>query len=116
MVDKEVVRAAIDDHSRCLINTLSPDSFRGEDGRYGRPGRIPGSVNVPWPDLMRGFRAELEKFVHEFERAEALAPPAGVDLARDITRHEQALLEFVVRELDGREEDSLAPIRALLRA
>lgn len=52
MVDKEVVRAAIDDRSPRLINTLSPESFRGEDGRYGRPGRIPGSVNVPWPDLI----------------------------------------------------------------
>jgi thiosulfate/3-mercaptopyruvate sulfurtransferase len=30
----------------CLLNALSPAVFRGEQNRYGRAGRIPGSVNV----------------------------------------------------------------------
>src|SRR3954467_656562 len=30
----------------CLLNALAPDVFRGETNRYGRAGRIPGSVNV----------------------------------------------------------------------
>jgi thiosulfate/3-mercaptopyruvate sulfurtransferase len=30
----------------CLLNALSPAVFRGEENRYGRAGRIPGSVNV----------------------------------------------------------------------
>ena len=51
----------------------------------------------------------------EFEKAEELAPPEGTELARDITRHEKALLEFAVRELEGREADSLEPVVALLR-
>ncbi len=70
---------------------------------------------VPWDDLMKGFRTELEKFVREFEKAEELAPPEGAELARDITRHEKALLEFAVRELEGREAHSLEPVAALLR-
>ena len=70
---------------------------------------------VPWGDLMKGFRSELERFVSEFEKAEALAPPGGVELLRDITRHEKALLEFSVREIEGHEAHSLEPVLALLR-
>ncbi len=33
--------------SVAVINALSPDLHRGENPRYGRPGRIPGSTNVP---------------------------------------------------------------------
>jgi thiosulfate/3-mercaptopyruvate sulfurtransferase len=39
--------------STCLVNALTPDAFRGEGpGAYSRPGRIPGSVNVPWNGLV----------------------------------------------------------------
>jgi len=47
------VRAIIQDGTACLVNALSPEAFRGENpGVYGRPGRIPGSVNVPWHGLV----------------------------------------------------------------
>jgi thiosulfate/3-mercaptopyruvate sulfurtransferase len=47
------VREVTQDGSACLVNALSPEAFRGE-GRtaYSRPGRIPGSVNVPWNGLV----------------------------------------------------------------
>jgi thiosulfate/3-mercaptopyruvate sulfurtransferase len=52
MVDKDVVLAALGDPAVRLVNTLSPADFAGAGpSRYGRPGRIPGSVNLPWPDL-----------------------------------------------------------------
>lgn len=52
MLGKDAVLQAIDDPAACLINTLSVADFHGEEpSRYGRPGRIPGSVNLPWPDL-----------------------------------------------------------------
>ena len=36
-----------------LANALTPDVFRGmSPGAYSRPGRIPGSVNVPWNGLV----------------------------------------------------------------
>jgi len=39
--------------SACLVNALTPDAFRGDGpGAYSRPGRIPGSVNVPWNGLV----------------------------------------------------------------
>jgi thiosulfate/3-mercaptopyruvate sulfurtransferase len=51
-VDKDDVLRALGDPGTCLINTLSEPDFRGaEPSRYGRPGRIPGSVNLPWPAL-----------------------------------------------------------------
>jgi hypothetical protein len=73
-------------------------------------------ANAPWQDLMRGFQEELERFVHDFERAEVLAPPGKGGLLRHVTAHERALLEFATRELAGDErDDALAPVIALLR-
>ena len=46
-VGKDQVRAAIGDAGACTINALAPDLHRGDNPRYGRPGRVPGSVNVP---------------------------------------------------------------------
>jgi thiosulfate/3-mercaptopyruvate sulfurtransferase len=68
------VMASLDevaDGPACLLNALSPAVFRGEENRYGRAGRIPGSVNVyahsivdpqthrllPLPDLRERFAA-----------------------------------------------------------
>ncbi len=51
-VDKEIMHAAMDDKSACLLNALDPDLHRGENPRFGRPGRIPGSVNVPSSSLV----------------------------------------------------------------
>jgi thiosulfate/3-mercaptopyruvate sulfurtransferase len=42
------VEAIVGGESACLVNTLDPRVFRGEGPTsYSRPGRIPGSVNVP---------------------------------------------------------------------
>jgi thiosulfate/3-mercaptopyruvate sulfurtransferase len=42
------VEAIVGGGSACLVNTLDPRVFRGEGPTsYSRPGRIPGSVNVP---------------------------------------------------------------------
>jgi len=47
-VDKHAVLAARNDPNVVVINALGPQSHKGlEPSRYGRPGRIPGSVNVP---------------------------------------------------------------------
>ena len=51
-VGKDVVKAAIGDGGSCTINALAPDLHSGENPRYGRPGRIPGSVNVPVATLV----------------------------------------------------------------
>ena len=46
-VGKDEVKAAIGDAGACTVNALAPDLHRGDNPRYGRPGRVPGSVNVP---------------------------------------------------------------------
>lgn len=46
-VGRDEIRAAIGDDKACTINALGPDLHSGANPRYGRPGRIPGSVNVP---------------------------------------------------------------------
>jgi thiosulfate/3-mercaptopyruvate sulfurtransferase len=76
-VDVEAVVAA-GDGSACLVNALTPPVFRGEGpSSYSRPGRIPGSVNAPWTELVdpdtNRFRprAELERAL---EAAGALGP------------------------------------------
>jgi thiosulfate/3-mercaptopyruvate sulfurtransferase len=45
---RDAVQAAIGARDSVTINALGPQHHRGlEPSRYGRPGRIPGSVNVP---------------------------------------------------------------------
>ena len=39
-------KAEVQEGPPCLLNALAPDVFSGETNRYGRAGRIPGSVNV----------------------------------------------------------------------
>jgi thiosulfate/3-mercaptopyruvate sulfurtransferase len=46
-VDKHQVLAASTDRTTVVVNALNPQFHKGlEPSRYGRPGRIPGSVNV----------------------------------------------------------------------
>ncbi|PUB09489.1 sulfurtransferase [Yoonia sediminilitoris] len=51
-VAKDDVLRAIDDPGTCLVNALGRDVFSGENPRYGRPGRIPGSVSLPQVELV----------------------------------------------------------------
>ncbi|MGB1547305.1 MAG: sulfurtransferase [Alphaproteobacteria bacterium] len=47
-VGKEAVLAALEKKTTRIVSTRSPEQHRGEEKvPYGRPGRIPGSVNVP---------------------------------------------------------------------
>src|SRR5437899_1801891 len=47
-VDKQTVLAASGDPDFVIVNALGPQFHQGlEPSRYGRPGRIPGSVHVP---------------------------------------------------------------------
>ena len=51
-VGKDEVLAAISNSHVCTINALEPDLHTGVNPRYGRPGRIPASVNVPAAALL----------------------------------------------------------------
>ena len=52
-IDKTTVLARIGDPAAVIVNALGPQFHRGlEPSRYGRPGRVPGSVNVPAATLV----------------------------------------------------------------
>ena len=43
----------MDDPATVVVNALGAQFHRGQEpGRYGRPGRVPGSVNVPAATLL----------------------------------------------------------------
>ncbi len=52
VASKEDVLSSIGDAQCCLINALSAEEHAGRKTRYGRPGRIPTSVNVPATSLV----------------------------------------------------------------
>ena len=77
-VGRDAVSSAIGNTAVCTINALSADLHSGANDRYGRPGRIPGSVNVPAADLQLGDRkllASPEAISDRF--ASVGADPAG---------------------------------------
>ena len=82
--DKAAVQAAIGDKGIVTVNSLSPQSFSGRGpSPYRRPGRVPGSVNVPSADLID---ATTKRFVSP---AEALArfEQAGVTPDRRVVAY-----------------------------
>jgi thiosulfate/3-mercaptopyruvate sulfurtransferase len=46
IASRDEVLARSGDGGACILNALSPAVHAGTENRYGRPGRIPGSVNV----------------------------------------------------------------------
>jgi thiosulfate/3-mercaptopyruvate sulfurtransferase len=74
-VGRDTVLSAIGDTAVCTINALAPDLHSGENSRYGRPGRIPGSVNVPARELLD---PETLAFPSA-ERAQAAFAAVGAD-------------------------------------
>ncbi|GAB2847715.1 rhodanese-like domain-containing protein [Actinocorallia aurea] len=70
---KEDVLAAIDDPGTVLVNSLDRPTFTGARQTYARPGRIPSSTNVPFPELLdeSGFKSP-ESVRPLFDSADAL--------------------------------------------
>ena len=58
-IEKERVLEAIEDNSCLLLNALTEDIHIGNNPRYGRPGRIPNSVNIPFNDLIETSTGKL---------------------------------------------------------
>jgi thiosulfate/3-mercaptopyruvate sulfurtransferase len=76
--DKQAVLAAMADPGMVIVNALGPQFHQGmEPSRYGRPGRIPGSVNVPAATLVDPQSKAL------LPLAEAAAKFAAAGIARE---------------------------------
>ena len=59
-VGKDEVLNAIHAEGVCTINALTANIHRGADDRYGRAGRIPGSVNVPAASLQNAKSLKIK--------------------------------------------------------
>jgi thiosulfate/3-mercaptopyruvate sulfurtransferase len=79
-VGKDEVRRAIGDGAVCTLNALRRELHDGSAKvNYGRPGRIPGSVNVPSVELVDEQQAYLPP-----ERLRAAFEGAGVSPGRKV--------------------------------
>lgn len=79
-VDKNVVKARIGDPATVIVNALGPQFHRGlEPSRYGRPGRVPGSVNLPAATLVNA-----DKTLTSLADAEAKFAAQGVTRDKDV--------------------------------
>ena len=79
-VDKNTVAARIGDPVTVIVNALGPQFHRGlEPSRYGRPGRIPGSVNVPAASL-----TTADKTLTALADAEAKFAAQGITRDKDV--------------------------------
>ena len=81
-VDKEAVLARIGDPATVIVNALGPQFHRGlEPSRYGRPGRVPGSVNVSAATLVNSDKTLTN-----------LADAAAKFAAQGVTRDKNVIL------------------------
>ena len=51
-VNKDMVKDAINDNGTKILNSLTSDIHSGNNPRYGRRGRIPNSLNIPFHKLL----------------------------------------------------------------
>jgi len=80
-IGKDEVLAATKDPEFVIVNALGPQFHQGlEPSRYGRPGRIPGSVNVPAASLVD----PQDKTFTSLSDAAAKFAAAGVDKDRQV--------------------------------
>ncbi len=59
-VGKERVLQAIKEKSSILLNALTEELHLGINPRYGRPGRIPSSINIPFHELIDASTGKLK--------------------------------------------------------
>ena len=79
-VDKNAVKPRIGDPSTITVNALGPQFHKGlEPSRYGRPGRVPGSVNVSAATLVNA-----NKTLTTLADAEAKFTAAGVTRDKNV--------------------------------
>ena len=60
-VKKDIILKKINDKSCVLLNALTNDIHIGDNTRYGRPGRIPNSINIPFHKLINETNGKLKK-------------------------------------------------------
>lgn len=81
IVGKQEVSAALGDPATVIVNALAPELHAGKTpSRYGRPGRVPGSINVPAASLLD---SRTKAFV-PLAQARAKFDAAGIEKSKDV--------------------------------
>ncbi len=81
LVGKEQVSAALGDPATVIVNALPPEMHSGKaPSRYGRPGRVPGSVNVYAGTLLD---SKTKAFV-SLAQARAAFEAAGINKSKGV--------------------------------
>lgn len=76
VADRDEVLAVVENGGACLVNALGAEDFTAtETDRYARPGRIPGSLNVPAVGLLDGSGRFLAPDLLRERFADVLARP-----------------------------------------
>lgn len=70
-VGKDEVLAATESGSTCLVDALTEREYRGEVANYGRPGHIPGAINVPARNIVD---RQTQRFLPPDELRELFGP------------------------------------------
>ena len=71
-------------------------------------------ASLTWDETLARLRPELEGYVRDFQAAESRMPADLLSLARFVTAHERALVEFVNLELNREGHRSLEGVLRLL--
>lgn len=72
--NREAVQAAMGNEDIGLLNALTPEEFSGEICRVARPGRIPGSLNLPASSLINS----KDNTFHQADKLDDLFREAGI--------------------------------------
>ena len=81
VVGKQQVSAALGNPATVIVNALPPDLHAGKaPSRYGRPGRVPGSVNVSAGTLLD---SKTKAFV-PLAQARAKFDASGIEKSKDV--------------------------------
>ncbi len=77
--DLERMQSIVESGDRCVVNALSQPMYEGSASfDYGRPGHIPGSVNVPFDQLLDANAFPAADALHERLDAAQLATSESV--------------------------------------
>ena len=90
-----------------LIPTVGMDLQRGVESAQPY-------ADLTWHEALARLRPELEGYVRDFQAAESRMPEDLLPLARFVTEHERALLEFVTLEPGEDTHHSLDSVLGLL--
>ena len=102
IADQQFIRQHLDDENVMLLDSRSPEEFRGEKKFAAHAGRIPGAVNLDWFNVMdqsRNMRLKPEAELRALMEERGLTNDKTV-VTYCQSHHRSALTYFVLKVLD----------------